>query len=184
MARPHDSENTTSPTPRSATSSSSSSRASRCRKSIASCCLPTSAKSNWCGTANPAKSAPPVLPFQTLEHIDEPRKEQRGDGELDLDMGGRAGQGLDQQTHLGRQQAHSFVPQGRGASTPDRRGRWPQAHLHRSALRRGRGLQHGHRDRRRDLPQGAEPPRTNRLPRYLAAMSLRSKSSTSSATTP
>ncbi|MEK7764157.1 MAG: site-specific DNA-methyltransferase, partial [Nitrospirota bacterium] len=30
-----------------------------------------------------------ILPFQTLEHIDEPRKEQRGDGELDLDMGGR-----------------------------------------------------------------------------------------------
>ncbi len=30
-----------------------------------------------------------ILPFQTLEHIDEPRKEQRGDGELDLDLGGR-----------------------------------------------------------------------------------------------
>ena len=30
-----------------------------------------------------------ILPFQTLEHIDEPRKEQRADGELDLDMGGR-----------------------------------------------------------------------------------------------
>lgn len=30
-----------------------------------------------------------VLPFQTLEHIDEPRKEQGGDGELDFDMGGR-----------------------------------------------------------------------------------------------
>ncbi|MBX3121059.1 MAG: site-specific DNA-methyltransferase [Nitrospira sp.] len=29
-----------------------------------------------------------VLPFQTLEHIDEPRKEQR-EGELDLDLGGR-----------------------------------------------------------------------------------------------
>ncbi|MDF0676208.1 MAG: DNA methyltransferase [Nitrospira sp.] len=29
-----------------------------------------------------------ILPFQTLEHIDEPRKEQR-DGELDLDLGGR-----------------------------------------------------------------------------------------------
>ena len=30
-----------------------------------------------------------VLPFQTLEHIDEPRKEQRENGELDLDLGGR-----------------------------------------------------------------------------------------------
>jgi len=30
-----------------------------------------------------------VLPFQTLEHIDEPRKEQRDDEELGLDMGGR-----------------------------------------------------------------------------------------------
>lgn len=29
-----------------------------------------------------------TLPFQTLEHIDEPRKEQR-EGELDLDLGGR-----------------------------------------------------------------------------------------------
>lgn len=30
-----------------------------------------------------------ILPFQTLEHIDEPRKEQRSEGELDLDLGGR-----------------------------------------------------------------------------------------------
>jgi DNA modification methylase len=30
-----------------------------------------------------------ILPFQTLEHIDEPRKEERSDGELDLDLGGR-----------------------------------------------------------------------------------------------
>lgn len=30
-----------------------------------------------------------VLPFQTLEHIDEPRKEVREDEELSLDMGGR-----------------------------------------------------------------------------------------------
>jgi adenine-specific DNA-methyltransferase len=30
-----------------------------------------------------------ILPFQTLEHIDEPRKEIRDDEELDLDMGGR-----------------------------------------------------------------------------------------------
>ncbi|MFH1969163.1 MAG: DNA methyltransferase [Verrucomicrobiota bacterium] len=30
-----------------------------------------------------------ILPFQTLEHIDEPRKEQRDDEELGLDTGGR-----------------------------------------------------------------------------------------------
>src|ERR1700677_813201 len=30
-----------------------------------------------------------ILPFQTLEHIDEPRKEKREEEELDLGMGGR-----------------------------------------------------------------------------------------------
>src|SRR3954464_9205542 len=30
-----------------------------------------------------------ILPFQTLEHIDEPRKEKRDDEELTLDTGGR-----------------------------------------------------------------------------------------------
>ncbi|MBA5868851.1 MAG: site-specific DNA-methyltransferase [Nitrospira sp. CR2.1] len=41
----------------------------------------------WNGKSREVCTA--VLPFQTLEHIDEPRKEERGDGELDLDMGGR-----------------------------------------------------------------------------------------------
>jgi len=41
----------------------------------------------WNGKSREVCTA--VLPFQTLEHIDEPRKEQRGDGELDLDLGGR-----------------------------------------------------------------------------------------------
>ena len=41
----------------------------------------------WNGKSREVCTA--ILPFQTLEHIDEPRKEQRGDGELDLDMGGR-----------------------------------------------------------------------------------------------
>lgn len=76
-------------------------------------------------------------------------------------------QGLDQQTHLGRQQAHPLLPQVRRAPPPDRGRRRPQAHLHRPALRRRRGLLHGHRDRRRNLPQGTQPPRANRLPRYL-----------------
>ncbi|MGE3153795.1 MAG: DNA methyltransferase [Nitrospiraceae bacterium] len=41
----------------------------------------------WNGKSREVCTA--VLPFQTLEHIDEPRKEQRENGELDLDMGGR-----------------------------------------------------------------------------------------------
>ncbi len=41
----------------------------------------------WNGKSREVCTA--ILPFQTLEHIDEPRKEQRVDGELDLDMGGR-----------------------------------------------------------------------------------------------
>src|ERR1700738_1483188 len=34
-----------------------------------------------------------ILPFQTLEHIDEPRKEKRDDEELGLDTGGRQVEG-------------------------------------------------------------------------------------------
>lgn len=41
----------------------------------------------WNGKSREVCTA--ILPFQTLEHIDEPRKEQSGDGELDLDIGGR-----------------------------------------------------------------------------------------------
>lgn len=40
----------------------------------------------WNGKSREVCTA--ILPFQTLEHIDEPRKEQR-EGELDLDLGGR-----------------------------------------------------------------------------------------------
>ncbi len=41
----------------------------------------------WNGKSREVCTA--VLPFQTLEHIDEPRKEQPNNGELDLDLGGR-----------------------------------------------------------------------------------------------
>src|ERR1700724_3802311 len=34
-----------------------------------------------------------ILPFQTLEHIHEPRKEKRDDEELGLDLGGRQAKG-------------------------------------------------------------------------------------------
>ena len=41
----------------------------------------------WNGKTREVSTA--VLPFQTLEHIDEPRKEAREDEELGLDLGGR-----------------------------------------------------------------------------------------------
>lgn len=45
----------------------------------------------WNGKTRDVTTA--VLPFQTLEHIDEPRKEQRADAALELDMGGRQAKG-------------------------------------------------------------------------------------------
>jgi len=41
----------------------------------------------WNGKSREVCTA--ILPFQTLEHIDEPRKEQRDQEELGFDMGGR-----------------------------------------------------------------------------------------------
>ena len=41
----------------------------------------------WNGKSREVCTA--ILPFQTLEHIDEPRKEQRDQGELGYDIGGR-----------------------------------------------------------------------------------------------
>ena len=41
----------------------------------------------WNGKSREVCTA--ILPFQTLEHIDEPRKEKRDDEELGLDIGGR-----------------------------------------------------------------------------------------------
>jgi hypothetical protein len=57
-----------------------------------------------------------VLPFQTLEHIDEPRKEQREQARARIRHGRPAGQGLDQQAHLGRQQADPLLAQEPGAA--------------------------------------------------------------------
>ncbi|MGH8609012.1 MAG: hypothetical protein ACREX9_16845 [Gammaproteobacteria bacterium] len=86
-----------------------------------------------------------VLPFQSLEHVDEPRREAPESPQLGLfDTRGRQAQGLDQQAHLGRQQADPVVIEERRAAPADRgRGR-PQAHLHRSALRRRRRFLHGY----------------------------------------
>ena len=52
-----------------------------------------------------------VLPFQTLEHIDEPRAETKTQEDL-FDTRGRQLQGLDQQADLGRQQADPVVAEG------------------------------------------------------------------------
>ena len=65
-----------------------------------------------------------VLPFQTLEHIDEPRAETKTQESL-----------FDSR---GRQQTHPVVAQVGCTSPTNRRRRRPQTHLHRPAVRRGR----------------------------------------------
>ncbi len=45
----------------------------------------------WNGKTREVSTA--ILPFQTLEHIDEPRKETRGNEELGFDLGGRQDRG-------------------------------------------------------------------------------------------
>ncbi len=51
-------------------------RASRCRRSTASSCSRTSARSNWSGTARPAKSAPPSCPSRRWSTSTSRAKEQ------------------------------------------------------------------------------------------------------------
>ena len=85
-----------------------------------------------------------VLPFQVIEQVDEPRAEKPEDtalqdGPVRLTPRPPA-QGLDQQAHLGRQQAHPLQPEERPAPRGDREAGRPQADLHRPALRRGRGF--------------------------------------------
>ena len=60
----------------------------------------------WNGKTNEVCNI--VLPFQTIEQVDEPRAEKPSDASLQMGtvLDGRtraAAQGLDQQTHLGRQ---------------------------------------------------------------------------------
>ena len=70
-----------------------------------------------------------ILPFQTLEHIDEPRKEKIENEELGLDIRGRQLKGWTNKLIWG-EQAHPLLPQERRAPPPDRGRRRPQAHLH------------------------------------------------------
>ena len=70
----------------------------------------------WNGKTNEVCNI--VLPFQVIEQVDEPRGArtlnalQAGIFST-LDSRGTAAQGLDQQAHLGRQQAHPLQPQKR-----------------------------------------------------------------------
>ena len=65
-----------------------------------------------------------VLPFQVIEQVDEPRAETPEDTEAQLslfDERGRQLKRLDEQTHLGRQQAHPLQPEERPAPRGDRK---------------------------------------------------------------
>src|SRR5713101_1420669 len=64
-----------------------------------------------------------VLPFQVIEQVDEPRAERPEDTSpqgLLFDERGPPAQGLEQQTYLGRQQAHSLIPEERPAAYGNR----------------------------------------------------------------
>ena len=72
-----------------------------------------------------------ILPFQIARAHRRATHRKRNDEDRRSFRHARApAQGLDQQAHLGRQQAHPFLPQDRRAPAPDRgRGR-SEAHLH------------------------------------------------------
>src|SRR5438477_3280302 len=59
-----------------------------------------------------------VLPFQTLEHIDEPRLETTAQQDL-FDSRGRQFAGLDERADLGRQQANFVITEGGGTAAAD-----------------------------------------------------------------
>jgi len=79
-----------------------------------------------------------VLPFQSIEQIDEPRAETV-DTKADLFTLDRAtGRQLDQQADLGRQQARPVLAQERTTAPRDRKCGRTEARLHRPALRHRR----------------------------------------------
>ncbi len=122
----------------------------------------------WNGKTNEVTNV--VLPFQVIEQVDEPRAEGDTPPATDPLRPRRPrppAQGLDQQAHLGRQQAHPVVAEKRPAARGDRAAGRPQADLHRPALRRRGRLQHGHRHRRRYLHQAAQHPGGDRLSGYV-----------------
>ena len=101
----------------------------------------------WNGKTNEVCNV--VLPFQTIEHVDEPRSEdataraaRTAEGKehqqllFSVDDRGRQLKGWTPtahqgQAHLGRQQANPLQPQERPAARGDRGSGWPQADRHR-----------------------------------------------------
>jgi site-specific DNA-methyltransferase (adenine-specific)/adenine-specific DNA-methyltransferase len=112
-----------------------------------------------------------VLPFQTLEHIDEPRKEKAQEEELGFDMGGRQVAGWTNKLIWGDNKLilSSLKSGALRRQIEDAGG--TEAHLHRPAIRCRSRLLHGHRNWWGDLPQGAEPLGANRLPGYVGPWS-------------
>ena len=87
----------------------------------------------WNGKTNEVCNV--VLPFQVIEQVDEPRAEkpeERSPGAVRCSR--TATQGLDEQAHLGRQQADPLVAEERPAARGDRSAGRIQADLHRPAL--------------------------------------------------
>ncbi len=75
----------------------------------------------WNGKTNQVCNI--VLPFQSIELVDEPRAEKTSDTSLQLDLfdaRGRQRKGWDEQTDLGRQQADSVIAQKWGTARGDR----------------------------------------------------------------
>ena len=70
-----------------------------------------------------------ILPFQTLEHIDEPRKEKIENEELGLDIRGRQLKGWTNKLIWG-EQAHPLLPQERPPPRRNRTAGRAQANLH------------------------------------------------------
>lgn len=110
-----------------------------------------------------------VLPFQTIEHVDEPRAEtdtKRKDDQgllFSLDERGRQLKGWTNKLIWGDNKLIlSSLKNG-----PLRDEIEKQGDLHRPAVRCRCRLLDGHRDRRRHLHQETQHPRRNRLPRYL-----------------
>ena len=85
----------------------------------------------WNGKTNEVCNI--VLPFQVIEQVDEPRAEKpktRHCNQVCLTDAGPPAQGLDEQAHLGRQQADPLIAEERPAARGDRKAGRPQADLH------------------------------------------------------
>ena len=90
----------------------------------------------WNGKTREVSTA--ILPFQTLEHIDEPRKEKRDEEELGLDIGGRQVKGWTNKLIWGDNKLILSSLKSGAPAASDRRGRRIEADIHRSTVRRRR----------------------------------------------